>query len=156
MWLNLPWLVWCRVWRKCTPSSGGLSVCISFLLLLGQITIHLVAAAAAAAAAAAVSLQSCPTLQLHRWQPTRLRCPWDSPGKNTGVGCHFLLQCMKSESEVAQSCRHHLSAIQHFADDESRGSGQKWLLQGHSGQQHQRCHMTVKGSSEGTKGTGSA
>ena len=39
-----------------------------------------------------------------RWQPTRLLCPWDSPGKNTGVGCHFLLQCMKSESEVAQSC----------------------------------------------------
>ena len=42
----------------------------------------------------------------HRWQPTRLPCPWDSPGKNTGVGCHFLLQCMKvkSESEVTQSC----------------------------------------------------
>ena len=41
-----------------------------------------------------------------RWQPTRLPCPWDSPGKNTGVGCHFLLQCMKvkSEREVAQSC----------------------------------------------------
>ena len=40
----------------------------------------------------------------HRRQPTRLLCPWDSPGKNTGVGCHFLLQCMKvkSESEVAQ------------------------------------------------------
>ena len=39
-----------------------------------------------------------------RWQPTRLPHPWDSPGKNTGVGCHFLLQCMKvkSESEVAQ------------------------------------------------------
>ena len=38
----------------------------------------------------------------HRWQPARLRCPWDSPGKNTGVGCHCLLQCMKvkSESEV--------------------------------------------------------
>ena len=37
---------------------------------------------------------------------TRLRCPWDSPGKNTGVGCHFLLQCMKvkSKSEIAQSC----------------------------------------------------
>ena len=35
----------------------------------------------------------------HRWQPTRLPCPWDSPGKNTGVGCHFLLQCMKVESE---------------------------------------------------------
>ena len=41
----------------------------------------------------------------HRWQPTRLHHPWDSPGKNTGVGCHFLLQCMKvkSESEVTQS-----------------------------------------------------
>ena len=41
-----------------------------------------------------------------RRQPTRLPCPWDSPGKNTGVGCHFLLQCMKvkSEREVAQSC----------------------------------------------------
>ena len=38
-------------------------------------------------------------------QPTRLLCPWDSPGKNTGLGCHFLLQCMKveSESEVSQS-----------------------------------------------------
>ena len=58
------------------------------------------------AAAAAKSLQSCPTVQLHRRQPTRLPRPWDSPGKNTGVGCHFLLQCMKvkSESEVAQSC----------------------------------------------------
>ena len=42
----------------------------------------------------------------HRWQPTRLPCPWDSPGKNTGVGFHFLLQCMKvkRENEVAQSC----------------------------------------------------
>ena len=42
----------------------------------------------------------------HRWQPTRLPRPWDSPGKNTGVGCHFLLQCMKVKngSEVAQSC----------------------------------------------------
>ena len=41
----------------------------------------------------------------HRWQPTRLLHPRDSPGKNTGVGCHFLLQCMKeSESEVAQPC----------------------------------------------------
>ena len=42
----------------------------------------------------------------HRRQPIRLPCPWDSPGKNTGVGCHFLLQCMKvkNENEVAQSC----------------------------------------------------
>ena len=42
----------------------------------------------------------------HRRQPARLSHPWDSPGKNTGVGCHILLQCMKvkGESEVAQSC----------------------------------------------------
>ena len=46
------------------------------------------------------------SVQPQRWQPTRLPHPWDSPSKNTGVGCHFLLQCMKvkSESEVAQSC----------------------------------------------------
>ena len=58
------------------------------------------------AAAAAKLLQSCPTLRPHRQSPTRLLCPWDSPDKNTGVGCHFLLQCMKvkSESKVVQSC----------------------------------------------------
>ena len=55
------------------------------------------------AAAAAKSLHS---VRPHRRQPTRLRHPWDSSGKNTGVGCHFLLQCMKmeSESEVTESC----------------------------------------------------
>ena len=52
------------------------------------------------AAAAAKSLQSCPTLRPHRQKPTRLLCPWDSPGKNTGVGCHFLLQCMKVKMKV--------------------------------------------------------
>ena len=57
-------------------------------------------------AAAAKSLHSWKTLRPHRRQPTRLPHPWDSPDKNTGVGCHLLLQCMKvkSESEVAQSC----------------------------------------------------
>ena len=58
--------------------------------------------------AAAKSLRSCLTLRPHRQQPTRLPRPWDSPGKNTVMGCHFLLQCMKvkseSESEVAQLC----------------------------------------------------
>jgi len=56
-------------------------------------------------AAAAKSLQSCPTL-CDPIDGTRLPRPWDSPGKNTRVGCHFLLQCMKvkNESEVAQSC----------------------------------------------------
>ena len=58
-------------------------------------------------AAAAKSLQSCPTLcDPIDGSPSASPGPWDSPGKNTGVGCHFLLQCMKvkSESEVAQSC----------------------------------------------------
>ena len=58
-------------------------------------------------AAAAKLLQSCPTL-CHPidGRPPGSPRPWDSPGKNTGVGCHFPLQCMKvkSESEVAQSC----------------------------------------------------
>ena len=46
------------------------------------------------------------SVQPHKWQPTKLPRPWDFPGKNTGVGCHFLLQSMKvkSESEVAQLC----------------------------------------------------
>ena len=59
------------------------------------------------AAAAAESLQSCPTLcDPIDGSPPRLRRPWASPGKNTGMACHFLLQCMKvkSVSEVAQSC----------------------------------------------------
>ena len=61
-------------------------------------------------AAAAKSLQSCPTVRPHRRQPNRLPRPWDSPGKNTGVGCHFFLQCMKvnSESEVTKSRPHGL------------------------------------------------
>ena len=58
------------------------------------------------AAAAAVASVVSDSVRPHRWQPTRLPCPWDSPGKNTGVGCHFLLQCMKvkSEREITQSC----------------------------------------------------
>ena len=57
-------------------------------------------------AAAAVTSVASDSVRPHRRQPTRLPCPWGSPGKNTGVGCHFLLQCMKvqSESEVTQSC----------------------------------------------------
>ena len=65
---------------------------------------------AAAAAAAAASLQLCPTLQPHSRQPTRVPCPWDSSGKNSWVGCHFLPQCMKVKSEsevVSDSLRPH-------------------------------------------------
>ena len=59
----------------------------------------------AAAAAKSPSVVS-DSVRPYRRQPTRLPRPWDSPGKNTGVGCHFLLHCIKvkSESEVAQSC----------------------------------------------------
>ena len=58
------------------------------------------------AAAAAMSCQSCPTLCDPIDGSPPGSHPWDSPGKNTGVGCHFLLQCMKvkSEREVPQSC----------------------------------------------------
>ena len=57
-------------------------------------------------AAAAKSLQSCPTVRPHRRQPIRLPRLRDTPGKNTGLGCHFFLQCMKmkNESEDVQSC----------------------------------------------------
>ena len=62
-----------------------------------------------------------------RRQPNRLPCPWDSPGKNTGVGCHFLLQCMevKSESEVAQSC----PTLQDPMDCSLRGSSVHGIFQ---------------------------
>ena len=55
------------------------------------------------------------SVQPHRRQPTRLPRPWDSPGKNTGVGCHFFFQCMKvkSESEVTQSCLLPLQLFNH-------------------------------------------
>ena len=59
-----------------------------------------------AAAAAAVASVVSDSVRPHRRQPTTLPHPWDSPGKNTGVGFHFHLQCMKvkSKSEVTQSC----------------------------------------------------
>ena len=65
-----------------------------------SITVVVISAAAAARSVVSNSVRP------HRQQSTRLPRPWDSPGKNTGVGCHFLLQCMKvkSEIEVAQSC----------------------------------------------------
>ena len=66
-------------------------------------------------------------MQPHRRQPTRLPRPWDSPGKNTGVGCHFLLQCMevKRESEVAQSC----PTLRHSMDCSPPGSSVHVILQ---------------------------
>ena len=54
----------------------------------------------------------------HRLQPTRLARPWDSPGKNAGVGCHFLLQCMKvkSESEVDLVTKQQIFLLASFKD----------------------------------------
>ena len=60
-------------------------------------SMHLWCTAAAAAAKSASVVSN--SVQLHRRQPTRLPRPRDSPGKNTRVGCHFLLQCMKVKSE---------------------------------------------------------
>ena len=77
--------------------------------------------------AAAKSLHSCLTLRSHGRQPTRLPHPWDSPSKNTGVGCHFLLQCMKvkSESEVTQSC----PTLSHPMDCSPPGSSAHGIFQ---------------------------
>ena len=103
--------------------TAGLSNCAEALVALGMQNLSrpeiepvfpALADRFVSTVAAAKLLQSCPTLcdridgplSYTYIQPTRLRRPWDSPGKNTGVGCHFLLQCMKvkSESEVTQSC----------------------------------------------------
>ena len=80
--------------------------CMSCLYIfeINSLSVALFAIIFSHSAAAAKLLQSCPTLRPHRQQPTRLPHPRDSPGKNTGVGCHFLLQCMKVTIEVAQSC----------------------------------------------------
>ena len=77
------------------------------------------------AAAAAKSLRSCPTVQPHRWQPTTLLHPWDSPGKNTGVGCHFLLhdkpiQCIKKQ-------RHHFAGKGPYSLSYGFSSSHVWM-----------------------------
>ena len=74
-----------------------------------------------------MSLQSCPTVRPQRWQPTRLPRLWDFPGKNTGLGCHFLPQCMKvkSESEVAQS----YPTLSDPMDCSLSGSSVQWIFQ---------------------------
>ena len=90
-------------------SSGLIHSVVESLYLFTNVSLfsHRLAPAAAAATAAK-SLQSCPTLcdPIDGSPPGSPVPPWDSPGNNTGVGCHFLLQCMKVKSgrEVAQSC----------------------------------------------------
>ena len=92
-----------EIWSKCITRY----IVKTFQLLLPQMHYYNVLLSRAAAAAAAKSLQSCRTLCDPRdGSPPGSPVPWDSPGKNTGVGCHFFLLCMKvkSESEVTQSC----------------------------------------------------
>ena len=83
----------CRFLLQCMKVKSESEVAQSCLTLSGL-------------TAAAKSLQLCLTVRPHRRQPTRLLCLWDSPGKNPGVGCHFLLQRrkVKSQSEVTRSC----------------------------------------------------
>ena len=77
--------------RLHTPNAGGQG------LIPSQRTRSHMPQLCILCAAAAKSLQSCPTVRPHRQQPTRLHGPWGSPGKNTRLGCHFLLQCIESE-----------------------------------------------------------
>ena len=92
------------VMLDCVPVVSGIFQ-FSLFLFFCSLTYIISLSTTYATSATAKSLKSCPTVWSHRWQPTRLPCPWDSLGKNTGVCCHFLLQCrkVKSESEVAQS-----------------------------------------------------
>ena len=76
------------------PMATRLSLHIIPYFLSFQLLLLSPSLIAAGAAASVVSNSVWP----HRWQPTRLPHPWDSPGKNTGVGCHFLLQCVKVKS----------------------------------------------------------
>ena len=87
------------------PSFRGASwprdqTCISCISCLGRRVLYSCCCCRQVASVVSDSVRP------QRQQPTRFRCPWDSPGKNAGVGCHFLLQWMKvkSESDVAQSC----------------------------------------------------
>ena len=105
-----------RVWRKLNPLTLLVGMQTSTVTMENRVT-----------AAAAKSLQSCPTVQPHRRQPTSLTRPWDSPGKNTGAGCHFLLQCRKvnRESEVAHSCL----TLRHLRDCSPPGSSVHGIFQ---------------------------
>ena len=86
----------------------------------------------------------------HRQQPTRLRRPWDSPGKNTGVGCHLLLQCMKvkSESEVSQPC----PTLSDLRDCSLPGSSAHGIFPGKNTGVgcHLRAELRIQSSSYGT------
>ena len=88
-------LNYCRIYKRWCK-------CISLLYIFSLLNISHTHQSCCCCLVASVVSDS---VRPQRGQPTRLRGPWDSPGKNTGVGCHFLLQCMKvkRQSEVTQS-----------------------------------------------------
>ena len=65
------------------------------------------------------------SLQPHELWPARLLCPWDSPGKNTGVGCHFLLQGIPGSTPCLLHCRQILYGLRH----QGRSHTQHWVSQ---------------------------
>ena len=81
----------------------------------------------------------------HRWQPTRLPGPWDSPGKNTGVGCHFLPQCMKVKRKVKSLSHIRLSATPWTAAYQAPPS------MGFSRQEYSLCTIKFSVNSEVTQ-----
>ena len=105
--ITISWLSWSlRPFLYSSVYSGYLFLISSLLLDLCHFSPLLCPSLHEIFPCCAKSLQLCPTVQPHGLQPTRLLRLLDSPGKNIGVGCHLLLQCMKvkRESEVAQSC----------------------------------------------------
>ena len=91
-------------WEWGAASTGELCLTTGWLWLRSLVKMLLLSCVSYSSLTAAAKLSD--SVRPHRRQPTRLPRPWDSPGKNTGVGCHFLLQCIKvkSEREVTQSC----------------------------------------------------
>ena len=85
----------------------------------------------------------------HRRQPTRLPRPWDSPGKNTGVGCRFLLQCMKVKSENGQRAHEKMLNISKRNADQNYNE-----LSPHTSQngRHQKNLQTILGGKVWRKG----
>ena len=88
-----------------TKHTSGVQLLVNPWTAARHSSLSLLLRAAAAAAAAEVTSVVSDSARPHRQQPTSLHRPWDSPGKNAGVGCHFPLHFrkVKSESEVAQS-----------------------------------------------------
>ena len=89
------WHHWLNVVASIIIKAAGITKDNQMILPSDGSSFPIKALELVAAAAAAKSLVMSDSVWPHRWKPTRLPRPWDSPGKNTGVGCHFLLQCMK-------------------------------------------------------------